>query len=295
MWPVLEAVARSPTAPQSEATMEALFAAYGHCVSSATALVAPHLDGLISSLVACYDASGFSSCLACIGTVLEVFGAQPASAAAFSGLIAHILGTTRRRLAAGNGPGEARLMHALFDLLHRALLFCPTAVLAADELSYCFGLAASVFGALRERDALRSAATFVAQAVEHSKGALQAHQPAVAAALTANGAALFAGVFAALGDGAPSVVRGPLSEVAWVIVSTYGLADGSVACPWASSALGAAVFGKRFTADDTALVLRGMAALSDAHSKPRFRQLVSDWTKIASAEAEADILLAYGM
>jgi len=297
VWPLLQQMAQSATWGQDMEVVAASLKVFEKLLLALPDIVISHLQQLVEVLVGIFERQRWPCALECVSTVVEAFGGTQDSGP-FLDLLRHITSHTVAFVQSGHPPtAEPELMAGFFTMAQRYCLFCPEALTSSPELATIWDLAVACVECVDERYALAAVLRFISTlfSLRGKPHLAEAFQGTVVPLVLSQGQRLVRAIFHALAVGCQSLVRNPLIECLYVVMSTVGMHADSPCPQWVFAAL-AEDMGPQVapvSPEARQRVLSALVAFSlpDASSKRKCKMVIGDFAKVCNGEASEDDLV----
>jgi hypothetical protein len=333
LWPLLEQTAALAKRGGGEGgggggggvavLVDQLFPLYRHLLVGLRALMAAHLDALLSVVTQLYADTVHEGGLETVGLVVELFPQgkegepqqQEQQHVAFSQLFSGMCSCTFTYLRAGHPPQDCpSLTAAFFDMSLRFLSFRPQVFFASPELPTLLELALACLESTEERDVTRNVLRLLRELLKTLQD--RPYEPHVAPLLqflaAGNGQRFITRTLMALAGGCPLTVKANYFEffnafleawpVAAQVVDQQGDGRngshpcGSLVGTWVATAIfDANVLKEKFSPPDRQLLVQviGRLGVGGGRMKQKLKLLLDDVNKISTGVMDVQTLQSY--
>ncbi|DAZ94475.1 TPA: hypothetical protein N0F65_003511 [Lagenidium giganteum] len=284
---------------EREAVMEALFQFYGWCLQSLGVEMADRFPDVANLIVRAFEQHRYVSALECGSVAVDVFGKSASNAVieSFRGLMGVLSRISFQFFTTHALDDAPEVLRALFAMAYRFLLFCPTAVLTANEFPVLVDLSLACVGN-QERNSTNAVLMFLTYLVNEKDAKLSAFAPQIDAVAIHNGysAKWVATVLDALSAKSPSVLLDGVGKLFFAYLSTFR--SDTILQATLYNAMAAPTAGVLTEVDsvDRELVLDCWMRFARTHTRQaerRFRSLATDFARVCRKEQTGDVLQAY--
>lgn len=298
VWPHLEPIVSQLDG--NEAVMNELFQLYSWCLQSLRQDMASQLGFIANLIVHVFERFRFVSALECASVAIDVFGkvANNDIVASFRGLMGVLSQTAFQYFTTHSLSDSPEVLRSFYDLAYRFLLFCPAAVLTAQEFPVLMELSLACMGN-QDRASTNAVLVFLTYLLNESETKLLAFQNVVNESVLGAGQSSkwIDNLLLALSTKSPSVLFDSLGKLFFALMSTYGSQEQVASTLHSAMATRYESLGMaELTPTDRERVLTCWVALASSPtrmSERKFRGLCSDFAKVCRKEMTADALHAF--
>lgn len=300
IWPHLEPIVTRSNG--HEATIDALFQLYGWCLQSLREEMVEQLPFIANLIVQVFERHQFVSPLACASIAVDIFGknaeGNPQVVDSFRGLLGVLSQLAFQFFMKHSLSDSPDVLRSFYELAYRFLLFCPAAVVTANEFPVLLQLSIACIGN-QDRASTNAVLVFLSYLIGESRGKLQAYQPHIdACVLSIEQIELLTdAIVSALASKSPSVLFNPVGRLFFAFLSNFGENEAVQSQLYHAMTLkGDALGVKDLSMENRQLILQlwmKFALTPTREADRRFRGLCADFAKICRKELTADSLPSY--
>lgn len=300
IWPHLEPIASRLN--DHEAAIDALFQLYGWCLQSLREEMVEQLPFIANLIVQVFERHRFVSPLACASIAVDIFGktaeGNPQVVDSFRGLMGVLSQLAFQFFMTHSLSDAPDVLRSFYELAYRFLLFCPAAVVTANEFPVLLQLSTACIGN-QDRASTNAVLVFLSYLIGESRGKLQAYQSYIDACLLANEQIelLIDALVSALASKSPSVLFNPIGRLFFAFLSNFGESEAVQSQLYhALTAKGDSLGVTELSMENRQLTLElwmKYALTPTREADRRFRGLCGDFAKICRKELTADSLQSY--